>query len=228
MGRLHLGRVVSALQRPLRSRHIPGATPEPSDPVPVILGNTLVTQVDETTCGAAVLLMLDASANPTLARELDENPDKIREYQLAIHKRVRRRAIGPFTWPKRYGTPPWTLARQAHFPGVSYGARAVNDRTEQGRNILKAVWHANAAGIPVPLYTGGNLGQGCDRAIPRHVVLAVPPAHPTQARRLFIYEPSAGMLHDVPLDDLADRTTPHSALGNWTHIVWAILPRPTD
>lgn len=225
---LHLGRIISALQRPVVSRDAPGAAPQPVEPVPVILGGTVVTQVDHTTCGAAVLLMLQATGDPALARELDEDPEKIGEYQLAIHDRIRRRAVGPLSWPKQYGSPPWTLAREARFPGVEYIARAVDDRTDRGRAILNAVWHANAVGIPVPLYTGGNIGQGIDRAIPRHVVLAVPPAGHSRERRLRIYEPSSGMLHDVALDDLHGRTSPHRALGNWTHVVWAVMPIPTN
>lgn len=225
---LHLGRIISALQRPVASRDAEGVAPPHTDPVPVILGGTIVTQVDHTTCGAAVLLMLQATGDPELARELDEHPEKIGEYQLAIHHRIRRRAIGLLSWPQRYGSPPWTLAREARFPGVEYTARAVDDRTDNGRAILNAVWHANAAGIPVPLYTGGSLGQGLDRAIPRHVVLAVPPAGRSRERMLRIYEPSAGMLYDIPLDDLLGRTSPHRALGSWTHIVWAVMPRPTS
>lgn len=224
---LHLGRIISALQRPVTSRDAEGVAPLHTDPVPVILGGTIVTQVDHTTCGAAVLLMLQATGDHELARELDEHPEKIGEYQLAIHRGIRRRAIGPLSWPQPYGSPPWTLAREARFPGVEYIARAVDDRTNNGTAILNAVWHANAAGVPVPLYTGGNIGQGLDRAIPRHVVLAVPPAGHSRERMLRIYEPSSGMLYDVPLEDLHGRTSPHRALGNWTHIVWAVLPRPT-
>lgn len=223
---LHLGRIVSALQRPMVSRDVPGLAPTSSTAVPVVLGNTLVAQVDGTTCGAAVLLMLQATGDPELARELDEHPERIGEHQLAIHDRIRRHAVGPLTWPRQYGSPPWTLAREARFPGVEYRARAVDDRTADGRAVLHAVWHANASGIPVPLYTGGNIGQSVDRAVPRHVVLAVPPAEPIAGRGLRIYEPSAGMLYDVSIDDLLNRATGHRALGNWTHVVWAIMPRP--
>lgn len=223
---LHLGRVVSLLQRPLRTSSPAGEAPTPIVPTPVILGGRPVTQVDETTCGAAVLLMLEASGDPHLVAELDEHPEQISARQHGIHARIRRRAVGPFTWPKRFGSPPWTLAREATFPGVRYSAFAVDDRRPSGRAILHAVWNANAAGLPVPLYTGGNLGQGIERALPRHVVLAVPPASAAREQKLRIYEPSEGMLYDVPLDELMNRSEPHPALGRWTHVVWAILPRP--
>lgn len=226
MSRLHLGRIVAALQRPVISRDPVHAAPSLIDPVPVTLGVRAVTQVDATTCGAAVLLMLRASGDPQLATELDDQPERIAERQLEIFNRVRSRAIGPLTWPRRFGSPPWTLAREAVFPGVTYRSFAVDDRRAQGREILHAVWHATMAGLPVPLYTGGNIGQGIARAVPRHVVLAVPPAGPARERKLRIYEPSAGALYDVPLDSLVNRSTRHPALGNWTHVVWAVLPQP--
>lgn len=226
MSGLHLGRIVAAWQRPLTSRPVTGAAPTPRDPVPVTLGGTRVTQVDGTTCGAAVLLMLRASGDETLAAELDANPGMIDSYQREIHADVCRGALGPLSWPRAYGSPPWSLAREARYPGVDYEARAVDDASEHGRAILNAVWHANRHGIPVPLYTGGNLREGLSRAVPRHVVLAVPPAEPVSEASLLIYEPSSGLLHEVPLTDLFARTGPHPALGGWTHIVWAILPRP--
>jgi len=221
---LHLGRIVAACQRPITSPDVPGAAPSPSRSVPVTLGGTLVTQVDGTTCGAAVLLMLRASGDPALARMLDEHPERIGAMQRDLHASVCRRAIGPFPWPRRFGSPPWALAREARFPNVRYSARAVDDRTANGKALLNAVWHANAAGIPVPLYTGGNVGEGYDRAVPRHVVLAVPPAEPSAG--LLIYEPGSGHLYEVAIDDLVNRTSAHRALGGWTHVVWAIMPSP--
>ncbi|WP_187117590.1 hypothetical protein [Flaviflexus massiliensis] len=217
---------MAPLQRPIRTR-VGTSTPPTYPPVPVVLGQTLVTQADATKCGAAVLLMLEASGDPTLARELENNPELITTYQQTIHDRVSRRAVGPVDWPQSFGSPPWTLAREARFPGVTYRAHALDDRTEHGRDLLHAVLHANQSGIPVPLYTGGNIGQGLARALPRHVVLAVPHTLETRSSSLRIYEPSAGMLYDVSIDELLKRTTKHRALGNWTHVVWAILPYPT-
>ena len=227
MAGLHVGRIVAKLQRPIHTRMSPHPPADPIDPVPVVLGSTLVTQVNETTCGAAVLLMLEATGDPALARTLEEDPDRIRSYQLEIHERITKDAVGPIDWPKRFGSPPWTLAREARFPGVTYKAHALDDSTEQGRAILQSVWNANAAGIPVPLYTGGSSRLGLDTAIPRHVVLAVPPAKQTRTSNMRIYEPSSGMLYDVPFEDLLNRKTKHRALGNWTHVVWAVLPEPT-
>ncbi|WP_182354119.1 hypothetical protein [Flaviflexus huanghaiensis] len=227
MSFLHLGRIVAAFQRPVRSRNLAWAEPFLIGPVPVTLGGRAVTQVDGTTCGATVLLMLRASGDPQLAAELDEHPHSIAAKQLAIFDHIRSHAVGPLRWPRRFGSPPWTLAREAVFPGVTYRSVAVNDRSRDGREILSAVWNANRAGIPVPLYTGGNVGQGIARAVPRHVVLAVPPSVPSHERKLRIYEPSTGTLVDIALDDLVNRTAPHPALGGWTHVVWAVLPTPT-
>ena len=224
-GGLHLGRIVACFQRPIHT--IPGPPDhQHHGPVPVVLGQTLVTQADETKCGAAVLLMLEATGDPALAQQLEDKPELITSYQQTIHDRVSKNAVGPFDWPQRFGSPPWTLAREARFPGVEYYAHAVDDSTEAGRAILTATIHANRAGIPVPLYTGGNIGQGLDCAIPRHVVLAVPHAPCSQSGSLHIYEPSSGMLYDVSIKELLGRQAKHKALGNWSHVVWAILPTP--
>ncbi|MDX5317871.1 MAG: hypothetical protein LPK38_00700, partial [Actinomycetes bacterium] len=115
-------------------------------------------------------------------------------------------------------------------PGVRYVHRPVDDRGEAGLAMVTTVLNALSHGCPVLLFTGGNLGQGVVRALPRHVVLAVP----SPVRRvttageevISIFEPGEGIVHEIPAGDLVDRVGPHRALGNWTHVQWLALPTP--
>lgn len=200
-----------------------GSEPASHSPVPVELAGKRVIQVDPYSCGALTLLMLEATGDPDLAVRLDTEPGLVDQLQRDYRQRGQKRGIGPFPWPAALGIPPWTLAREARFPGVTYRPVPVDDATVKGRNVLAAVWNATRAGIPVPLYTGGNMSGGLARAVPRHVILAVPHGNEASLR---LFDPGSGALYTVPLADLAGRTTPHPALGNWTHIVWALLPLP--
>lgn len=224
MKRFHLGRLAAPFARPIRSVGQGSGPAEAVPPLPVTLGGKRVVQVDPYTCGALCLLMTEATGDPELAAELENHPERIDAYQRSIKARAISKAIGPFSWPSRFGIPPWTLAREARFPGVTYRAVPLDDSKPSGRATINAVFNATRAGKPVPLYVGGDLSGGLSRAIPRHVVLAVP--HRGSDRSLTIFEPSSGTLSVIALDDLVGRTTPHPGLGNWTHIVWAILPTP--
>jgi len=152
--------------------------------------------------------------------------------QRHVKWRTGARALGPLRWPAALGTPPWTAAREARFPGVRYRGVPVDDASPAAATLLARVHGATLAGIPVPLYTGGDLGRGLAGAVPRHVVLAVPPPSDVPHRGrdqagepvLHLYDPSDGRVHQVLLADLLGRTSPHPALGGWTHVVWILLP----
>ena len=253
-----VGDIAAALARPVRTLHAGPrdavvVTPRSAR---VDLGGAVVRQTDPTTCGSTALLMLAATGDPVLARWLETGslPEDLRVDRLPpeippaalgrnlgasgriaaaqrhIHARTSADAVGPFAWPRRFGTPPWTAAREARFPGVRYVQRPVDDRGEAGRAMVAQVLNALARGYPVLLFTGGNVGQGVVRALPRHVVLAVPT--PTRrvtaagAEVISVFEPSEGVVHEVVADELRDRTTPHRALGSWTHVQWVALPVP--
>jgi len=215
--------------------------------LPVMLGGARARQTDATTCGSAVLVMLAATGDPALAAWLEtgelgagRRPPEVppgtvtggaAERFAAAQRHVKgatgRRALGPLSWPAGLGTPPWTAARQARFPGVRYRVRAVDDAAEEAATILGLVEAANRRGQPVPLCVGGDIRGGLAHAVPRHVVLAVPP--PPGAGLpgvLQVYEPSAGSVYSVPVGELLDRSTPHPALGGWTHVTVALLPVP--
>jgi hypothetical protein len=224
----------------------------------VTLGGAPARQSDPTTCGSTALLMLAATGDPVLAgwlengelpadlpphrvppeippgRQATDAAGRMAAAQQHIKGRTGAHALGPLRWPAALGTPPWTAAREARFPGVRYRGFPVDDASPAGAALIAEVQAATLAGIPVPLYTGGDLGGGLAAAVPRHVVLAVPPPHAARHRGhddagnrvLHVYDPSGGRVHQVPLTELLGRTVPHPALGGWTHVCWVLLPRP--
>lgn len=223
----------------------PGA--QRDDGLPVLLGGARARQVDGTTCGSAVLVMLAATGDPALAEWLesgrlpegprppeipvgevvDEAGERFAAAQREVKRATARRALGPLPWPAALGTPPWTAARAARFPGVRYRVRPVDDSSAEAPAILELVEAANRRGQPVPLYVGGDVRGGVAHAVPRHVVLAVPPPPGAAlSGTLHLYEPAAGSVHSVQTADLLRRATPHPALGGWTHVMAALLPVP--
>ena len=224
------------------------------------LGRDPARQTSETTCGSASLILLAAAGDPVLAtwlvtgRALGVRPgtgvlpdvgpgagdaapaspgERFAVLQAAMLRATSRRAVGPLPWPSRFGTPPWTAARQARFPGVRYGHRPVDDAdAEAMARLLTWVRSAVGRGVPVPLYTGGDARHGLGTAIPRHVILAVPPprrlgkaAPGAGGAGLSLYEPGTARVHSVSDADLIARTTPLDAFGRWVHLCWAVLPQ---
>ncbi|MDD9206688.1 hypothetical protein PU560_09450, partial [Georgenia sp. 10Sc9-8] len=150
--------------------------------------------------------------------------------QRRVHQRARSRAVGSVPWPAALGTPPWTAAREARFPGVRYRSVPLDDAADGARHLLAAAHGATLAGVPVPLYTGGDLGHGLTTAVPRHVVLALPAEGTGRGldgggrRALDVYEPSSATVRQVALEDLVGRQGPRPALGGWSHVCWVLLP----
>ncbi len=217
--------------------------------LPVWLGTARARQRDATSCGSAVLVMLAATGDPGLARWLDtgqlpEGPrppevpgndlvdadDAAARFEAAqarVQERTTRRALGPLPWPASLGTPPWTAAREARFPGVRYRVRPFDDAADEAAALLGLVEAATLRGHPVPMYVGGDIRGGLTRALPRHVVLVVPPPRGSGlGGALQIYEPAAGSVYSVRPEELVDRREPHPALGGWTHIMMVLLPVP--
>ncbi|WP_251153269.1 hypothetical protein [Cellulosimicrobium sp. Marseille-Q4280] len=173
-----------------------------------------------------------------------------RRLQHIVKARTGRKALGPFPWPGALGTPPWGAARTARYADVRFTHHAVDGA--RGYSVLGAALDAAARGIPVPLFTGGDLSGGVTAAVPRHVVLLVaadaattdgaagrsgPVRAPGTAasgragtpgvRRCWVYEPSSGTVHRLDAARLAaggQAAAVRRALGGWPHVVWAILP----
>ena len=221
------------------------------DPVPLLLPSltgrtTRARQVDETTCGSAVLAVLALAGDPRLAVRLARATDPAAAFAALQHsvKRATVRTRGDVpAWPASLGTPPWGAARVARYGAVRFTHRVVPDlpRSGSGRvSVWSGILDAVRAGIPVPLYTGGDLGRGLGTAVPRHVVLLVSVGRPDGGGEELarVYEPASGMLHAVPFgalrapdasdgghaDDAPARAARLAALGGWPHVTWALLP----
>lgn len=198
------------------------------------LGGVPAVQHDPTTCGTTVLGLVNAMFDPILlahlrGEDLDVRTGEARDRFARLQNHLLARVTGR-SWPRSLGTPPWGLARELRVPGVTYEHLAVDDRDGAVAEVLTGVFRrATDAGIPVPLYVGGSLKDRPVAAMPRHVVLLVPPAatmfHPagTHAR---IYEPSTGRVYRRPWNALWQRSTKEPAFGGWTHISWVVLPVP--
>lgn len=237
-------------------------------------------QVDETTCGSAVLAMLGLAGDPRAALRLatGDAGASFANLQRAIKRATNRRALGAVGWPEKYGTPPWGAASVARYGAVRYTHRVVGaptreavtvggpaapasgvglptptalpapmarptptarSRRPKGRAVLLAAVESARAGVPVPLFTGGDVARGLDTAIPRHVVLLTLADGEGRDGSAVLYEPSSAALHTVPVAALldppdadVDPATPEGrvraaltrALGGWPHVAWALLP----
>lgn len=199
------------------------------------LGGVVATQHSHTTCGTTVLALANAMFDPDLLAHLRARSEPRPERNHAIRARfadlqnhLLARATGR-SWPQALGTPPWGLAQELKVPGVTYTHLPVDDRNPALVEVLTGVLRdATDAGLPVPLYVGGSTKDRLSAAVPRHVVLLLPPAAMTVApdnSHARIYEPSSGRVHRMGWADLWGRTRPAAAFGGWTHIAWAVLPR---
>lgn len=201
-------------------------------------------QVDETTCGSAVLAMLGLAGDPRAALRLASGDPASRFVRLqhAVQVATNRRGLLVAGWPRTYGTPPWGAARFASYGGVRYTHRVAGSRA-----LLEAAVACARAGLPVPLYTGGDVTGGWGSAVPRHVVLLTLADGEGAEGSAVLYEPSGAGLHTVPVAALldpppapsggaemshstAERTAARvrkaltAALGGWPHIAWVLLP----
>lgn len=216
----------------------------------LVWGTQVAVQTDATTCGSAVVVMVNAAGDPSLALWLATGrllpghvPPEVRALrrirpgalpasaqgrfaalQLVTKAVTSERALGPLRWPPSLGTPPWGAARALRFDGVRFRAEMVDDADREGTALqLARAAGALAAGLPVPLYTGGDLGGGLSHAVPRHVVLLTGFSSPD---RFSVYEPGHGLSTAISRSEILARGGPHRALGGWSHAAWIVLPHP--
>ncbi|MHB1288015.1 hypothetical protein [Georgenia sp.] len=155
----------------LRPRFSAAATATTTTTAPGITTTAPVT----TTAPATTTVPVTTAPAIITAASVTTVTERLSAAQQYIKVRTGARAVGLLRWPGRFGTPPWTAAREARFPSVAYRAVPLDDAAPAAAALLASVHRATTAGVPVPLYTGGDIGRGIATAIPRHVVLAVPP-----------------------------------------------------
>lgn len=152
-----------------------------------------VAQVDGTTCGAAVLVVLRVALDggyraAVIGPRLE--PGRFGAEQLLVHRQSTR------WWPRALGTSPWGVAGWLrHTAVVSLRVRLVDaaDDTDLAA-VVAEVDAALAAGWAVPLLVGS--------LVPRHWCLALP-GPPTGG--WLAYEPSSGSVRRVPAAMVAER-----------------------
>lgn len=197
-------------------------TPGRAREVLAALGRGAV-QVDGTTCGSAALVFTAAVGDAALARDL-ALPGAAAGAQRRTKAATTRRALLGLPWPGSLGTPPWAAARAARCGHLRYTHRLVVDPRPQSGPLLDVAVAWARAGVPVPLYTGGDTRSGLAAAVPRHVVVLTSP----DGVALEVYEPSSGRLHPVAEEHLRSGGVPRPALGGWSHVTWALLPLLPD
>jgi hypothetical protein len=150
----------------------------------------LIDQVDGTTCGSAVLLVLQTS-NEALATI---GPDGFQRRLDAAQQRIKRQSNQ--CWPRALGTTPWGMASwlRRHAPALGrYRVRLV-DATDPMDVNRAGVSAALKAGYQVPLLVGS--------AVPRHWVLAM---RVEDDQAWLVYEPSSGEVRRVELAAIRQR-----------------------
>lgn len=233
-----LGSTLDALSGPLRRQVL-----EPFSGEEVRWGEAPARQVDGTTCGSAVLVCLAASGDPSLAlwlatgRSVGEHvPPELRlarhafpgapvatgAARFALVQRALRRLTNR-SWPRALGTPPWGAALAARHGRTRFEARLLDDADPSASSLVDQAALALAAGVPVPLYVGGDLSGGIAAAVPRHVVLLVG----REAGTFRVYEPGSARVLPVHREVLCGGGPgrPVAALGGWWRVSWILLPR---
>ncbi|WP_062379937.1 hypothetical protein [Demequina pelophila] len=223
------------------------AEPVPARMGPVRWGRVDAVQVDQTTCGAAVMATMLLMGDPfvglwlatgrTLASYIPPEAlhvqaeglpartieDRWHALQRVLHAVTTASAVGPVAWPKSLGTPPWKVDDRTRFAGLRFAGGMVDDSSPEAlAPALVHVRRALADGIPVPMFTAGDSRLGIDTVIPRHVVLIVGDT----GDGLLVYEPGAGAVLPLLDADLRPGGERHPALGNWTRAAWLVLPVP--
>lgn len=184
------------------------------------LGPRGAVQVDGTTCGSAALVVTAAAWDTDLARRL-ALPGAFDRAQTAVKRASTRHALAGLRWPGALGTPPWAAAHVARSGRLRLTHRLVVDsRPSQSGPLLDLAVAWARAGVPVPLYTGGDTRTGIATAVPRHVVVLTSP----DGHALEVYEPGSGRLHPISEAELRSGGVRRPAYGGWSHITWVLLP----
>lgn len=181
-------------------------------------GRTPLVQPDGRSCGAAVAVVARALATTPTDQPLVSDVRAFATDVLTTHRDLTStrdpRGGRQLPWPGALGTPPWALA---HHLEVSSGLRhdVLWARTTRVRAFARAT-RALAAGHPVGLYLG-------NARLPRHVVLALPPAYgPSSPTRWAVYEPAYGVTRTI---GAAEFTSGRIADCAWPVPWFVVVPR---
>jgi hypothetical protein len=173
---------------------------------------SLFVQPDQRSCGAASLVVARFLGDPEYRRMMQggslENPRtvagdaKMRELfnreTLALHERITGLSDvsgkPQIPWPRKFGTPPWAVARQLSSTPAADRSRA-SYSWHVARTALPAAYQrlldAGRAGRLSAIFVGNTW-------LPRHVVLVV---ETTARGTLRVYDPARGQV--VELDRFA-------------------------
>jgi hypothetical protein len=122
-----------------------------------------------------------------LRDEVAPTPEEFRRDVLANHRRLTAaRSAGRWQvpWPRSLGTPPWAVVRE------------LETLTGTDHDLTLARWSRAAAYERLAL-AGGALYVG-SRALPRHVLLVLPPTTSDTGSALSCYQPSRGSVVTLP------------------------------
>jgi hypothetical protein len=190
----------------------------------------LFVQPDRRSCGAASMVVAKFLGDPDYRTEVSggslTNPRTVASDQalrerfaaetLAMHRRITgfSDATGRLQvpWPRKFGTPPWAVARQLSATPADDGTRtpyswhiARLSRT----SAYERLGDAAAAGRVAAIFVGSTW-------VPRHVVLVVDAA---ESGALHVYDPARGRVSDLDRAAFADN---HIDIAGWD-VAWFVV-----
>ncbi|HVL62168.1 MAG TPA: hypothetical protein VM430_12300 [Microbacterium sp.] len=200
-------------------------------------GDTAPAQQTGTTCGSASLTVARMLVNPAFAAwirggvrregraggvsgalDVGTVAERFATYEQVVAGRTNA-LVGAggklqLPWPRALGTPPWGARRELEFgasdPDADYDVTWLRLRSRAGLEQAYAALRARVRdGRPALLYVG-------NAALPRHVVLVMPPS---AEQELDVYEPSTGRVLDLPGRAFVDRRL---RLAGWD-VPWAAV-----
>jgi hypothetical protein len=198
------------------------------------VGDTAPAQQTRTTCGSASLTVARMLVNPAFAAwirggvhrdgrvagepDVGSETQRFRAYEQVVARRTNA-VVGAggalqLPWPRALGTPPWGARRELEFgashPDADYDVSWLRLRGRAGLEQAYAALRARVRdGRPALLYVG-------NAALPRHVVLVMPPSG---EQELDVYEPSTGRVIDLPRHAFVERRL---QLAGWD-VPWAVV-----
>jgi hypothetical protein len=167
----------------------------------------LFVQPDQRSCGAAAMVVARFLGDPAYRSQLEgtlESPrtlagntalrERFTRETLAMHQRITGLADvsgqAQIPWPRKFGTPPWAVARQLSGTPAADGTRATYS-WHVARTSLSGAYQrlldAAATSRVSAIFVGNTW-------LPRHVVLVV---DATPSSTLRVYDPARGRLHEL-------------------------------